>query len=135
MIDDDSTAAVKVDSVSDDWVGCCISQYSFICNELDIQLGYVGLFFIFLAERPREFLIDQLEQLKLSKVSSSVDSPCLFSNANLEAIFGILDPIDHGSSFTAKKQPKSNGHNISAPECELNISAKGLWLNCSLHYL
>ena len=96
MIDDDSTATVKVDSVSDDWVGCCISQYSFICNELDIQLGYVGLFFIFLAERPREFLIDQLEQLKLSKVSSSVDSPCLFSNANLEAIFGILDPIDHG---------------------------------------
>ncbi|XP_031418434.1 EF-hand calcium-binding domain-containing protein 10 [Clupea harengus] len=63
---------------------------------LELMDNLTSMVFFHRPERPREFLIDQLEQLKLSKVSSSVDSPCLFSNANLEAIFGILDPIDHG---------------------------------------
>ncbi|XP_056138599.1 EF-hand calcium-binding domain-containing protein 10 [Lampris incognitus] len=44
-------------------------------------------------ESPREFLIDQLEQLKVSK-QSSMEGPSLFNDSDLDAIFGILDPTN-----------------------------------------
>ncbi|KAK1789833.1 hypothetical protein P4O66_015709 [Electrophorus voltai] len=46
-------------------------------------------------KRPREFLIAQLEQLRASKLSAA-DSPCLFDDSNLDAVFGILDPANQG---------------------------------------
>ncbi|XP_075713404.1 EF-hand calcium-binding domain-containing protein 10 [Rhinoderma darwinii] len=46
-------------------------------------------------ERPREFLITQLEQLKLARLAD-VDYPCLFDESNVDAIFGILDPSGQG---------------------------------------
>ncbi|KAE8616299.1 hypothetical protein XENTR_v10008769 [Xenopus tropicalis] len=46
-------------------------------------------------ERPREFLIKQLEKLKYARLSD-VDYPCLFDDSNLDAIFGILDPAGQG---------------------------------------
>ncbi|XP_026876530.1 uncharacterized protein si:dkey-42p14.3 isoform X2 [Electrophorus electricus] len=48
-----------------------------------------------LIKRPREFLIAQLEQLRASKLSAA-DSPCLFDDSNLDAVFGILDPANQG---------------------------------------
>lgn len=45
-------------------------------------------------DRPREFLIDQLEKLKVSKVHPN--PPCLFNESNLDALFGILDPSHQG---------------------------------------
>ncbi|KAL6106329.1 efcab10 [Pungitius sinensis] len=44
-------------------------------------------------ENPREFLVEQLEQLKLSQQSGK-KGPNLFNNTNLDAIFGILDPTN-----------------------------------------
>ncbi|XP_054476766.1 LOW QUALITY PROTEIN: EF-hand calcium-binding domain-containing protein 10 [Anoplopoma fimbria] len=42
---------------------------------------------------PREFLIEQLEQLKVSQQSGR-KGPNLFNNADLDAVFGILDPAN-----------------------------------------
>ncbi len=46
-------------------------------------------------DRPKEFLIDQLEQLNVSKVHPG-NPPCLFNESNLVALFGILDPSHQG---------------------------------------
>ncbi|KAG5273338.1 hypothetical protein AALO_G00150270 [Alosa alosa] len=62
---------------------------------LELMDNLTSMVFFHRPERPREFLIEQLEQLKLSK-TTSVNSPCLFSDANLDAIFGILDPVNRG---------------------------------------
>ncbi|KAM7002793.1 EF-hand calcium-binding domain-containing protein 10 [Tautogolabrus adspersus] len=51
-----------------------------------------SMLFFHRPENPREFLVEQLKQLKLSQ-QSGVKGPNLFNNANLNAIFGILDPI------------------------------------------
>lgn len=42
-------------------------------------------------ENPRQFLIEQLELLKLSQQSTEAGSD-LFDSSNLDAIFRILDP-------------------------------------------
>lgn len=49
--------------------------------------------FFFFSEEPREFLIEQLEHLKISQ-QSGVKGPNLFNNANLDAVYGILDPTN-----------------------------------------
>ncbi|XP_068132367.1 EF-hand calcium-binding domain-containing protein 10 [Hyperolius riggenbachi] len=46
-------------------------------------------------ERPREFLITQLEKLKLARLAD-VEYPSLFDESNVEAVFGILDPAGQG---------------------------------------
>ncbi|KAM9311744.1 EF-hand calcium-binding domain-containing protein 10 [Gastrophryne carolinensis] len=46
-------------------------------------------------ERPREFLITQLEKLKLARLAD-MEYPCLFDESNVEAVFGILDPAGQG---------------------------------------
>lgn len=48
-----------------------------------------------ITDRPKEFLIDQLEKLKLSKASLGI-TPCLFNDSNLDALFGVLDPSNQG---------------------------------------
>jgi len=45
----------------------------------------------FHSEKPREFLVEQLEQLKMSQ-QSGIKAPSLFNKANLDAVYGILDP-------------------------------------------
>ncbi|KAL2093321.1 hypothetical protein ACEWY4_010633 [Coilia grayii] len=62
---------------------------------LELMDNLTSMLFFHRPERPQEFLIEQLEDLKMSKMSS-LDSPCLFSDANLDAVFGILDPIGRG---------------------------------------
>ncbi|KAM9808132.1 EF-hand calcium-binding domain-containing protein 10 [Neosynchiropus ocellatus] len=42
-------------------------------------------------ENPQEFLINQLEHLRLAQ-ESVTRSPILFSDSNFDAVFGILDP-------------------------------------------
>ncbi|XP_063052156.1 EF-hand calcium-binding domain-containing protein 10 [Engraulis encrasicolus] len=61
----------------------------------DLMDNLTSMLFFHRPERPREFLIEQLEQVKVAR-ATNLDSPCLFSEANLEAIFGILDPADRG---------------------------------------
>ncbi|XP_053320245.1 EF-hand calcium-binding domain-containing protein 10 [Spea bombifrons] len=46
-------------------------------------------------ERPREFLINELEKLKLARIAD-VEYPCLFDESNLDAVFRILDPSGQG---------------------------------------
>uniref|UniRef100_A0A8C3APD3 Si:dkey-42p14.3 n=1 Tax=Cyclopterus lumpus TaxID=8103 RepID=A0A8C3APD3_CYCLU len=44
-------------------------------------------------KKPREFLVEQLELLKISQ-QSNINGPSLFNKANLDAVFGILDPAN-----------------------------------------
>ncbi|XP_044048621.1 EF-hand calcium-binding domain-containing protein 10 [Siniperca chuatsi] len=52
-----------------------------------------SMLFFYRPGNPREFLIEQLEQLKISQ-QSGMGGPNLFNNANLNAVFGILDPTN-----------------------------------------
>uniref|UniRef100_UPI00398F73AC EF-hand calcium-binding domain-containing protein 10 n=1 Tax=Pristiophorus japonicus TaxID=55135 RepID=UPI00398F73AC len=45
--------------------------------------------------KPLEFLIDQLEQLKIARLTGT-NFPCLFDDSNLDAVFGILDTTKQG---------------------------------------
>lgn len=45
------------------------------------------------SEDPREFLIEHLEQVKVSQ-ESGVRGPNVFDNSNLDAVFGMLDPAN-----------------------------------------
>lgn len=64
-------------------------------------------------ERPNEFLITQLEQLRVSKMRS-LDCPSLFNDTNLDAVLGILDPTNQGYiTFVQYKEGESEmGHLI-----------------------
>ncbi|XP_066524681.1 EF-hand calcium-binding domain-containing protein 10 [Hoplias malabaricus] len=46
-------------------------------------------------ERPKEFLVSQLEKLKATR-DHAAESHCLFDDSNLDAVFGILDPTNQG---------------------------------------
>lgn len=48
-------------------------------------------FLCIFSEKPREFLIEKLEQLKLSQ-QSGVIGPNLFDDSNLDVVFRIMDP-------------------------------------------
>ncbi|XP_078077330.1 EF-hand calcium-binding domain-containing protein 10 [Mustelus asterias] len=45
--------------------------------------------------KPVEFLIDQLEKLKVARQTKK-DYPCLFDESNLDTVFGILDTTKQG---------------------------------------
>lgn len=63
-----------------------------------------GIHCLLCLENPREFLIEQLEQLKVSQ-QSGVTGPNLFDNTNLEAVFRILDPANQKHiTFSQYKQ-------------------------------
>ncbi|XP_055048800.2 EF-hand calcium-binding domain-containing protein 10 [Misgurnus anguillicaudatus] len=62
---------------------------------IDLMDNLTSMLFFYRPERPREFLIEQLERLKISKLDQK-DSPGLFNESNLDALFGILDPSHHG---------------------------------------
>ncbi|XP_043084504.1 EF-hand calcium-binding domain-containing protein 10 [Puntigrus tetrazona] len=58
---------------------------------IELMDALTSMLFFHRPEHPREFLIDQLEKLKVSKVHSG-KPPCLFNESNLDALFGVLDP-------------------------------------------
>ncbi|XP_049430542.1 EF-hand calcium-binding domain-containing protein 10 [Epinephelus fuscoguttatus] len=60
---------------------------------IELMDNLTSMLFFYRPENPREFLVEQLEQLKLSR-QSGVKGPHLFSSANLDAVFGILDPTN-----------------------------------------
>ncbi|XP_062858527.1 EF-hand calcium-binding domain-containing protein 10 [Trichomycterus rosablanca] len=62
---------------------------------LDLMNNLTSMLLFHRPDRPREFLIAKLEQLGASKLSEA-DSPCLFDDSNLDAVFGILDPTNQG---------------------------------------
>ncbi|KAM5172995.1 EF-hand calcium-binding domain-containing protein 10 [Mantella aurantiaca] len=62
---------------------------------MDLVNNLTGLLLYYRPERPREFLISQLEKLKLARLADS-GYPCLFDESNVEAVFGILDPAGQG---------------------------------------
>nr|XP_046249901.1 EF-hand calcium-binding domain-containing protein 10 [Scatophagus argus] len=60
---------------------------------IELMDNLTSMLFYHRPENPREFLIEQLEQLKSSQ-QTGVIGPNLFNNSNLEAVFRILDPTD-----------------------------------------
>ncbi|XP_023256119.1 EF-hand calcium-binding domain-containing protein 10-like [Seriola lalandi dorsalis] len=58
---------------------------------IELMDNLTSMLFFYRPEKPRQFLIEQLEQLKLSQ-QSGVKGPNLFNNSNLDAVYGILDP-------------------------------------------
>ncbi|XP_019934384.2 EF-hand calcium-binding domain-containing protein 10 [Paralichthys olivaceus] len=60
---------------------------------MELMENLSSLLFFYRPEKPREFLIEQLEQLKISQQSGG-QGPNLFNNSNLDAVLGILDPTD-----------------------------------------
>uniref|UniRef100_A0A3Q2ZWV5 EF-hand calcium binding domain 10 n=2 Tax=Kryptolebias marmoratus TaxID=37003 RepID=A0A3Q2ZWV5_KRYMA len=60
---------------------------------IDLMDNLISMLLFYRPENPREFLIEQLELLKICQ-QSGVRGPNLFSNSNLDAVFGILDPAD-----------------------------------------
>ncbi|KAI4825388.1 hypothetical protein KUCAC02_021071 [Chaenocephalus aceratus] len=62
-------------------------------NIIELLDNLSGMLFFHRPEKPREFLIEQLEQLKISQ-QTGMKGPNLFNNANLNAVFGILDPTN-----------------------------------------
>nr|XP_039268396.1 EF-hand calcium-binding domain-containing protein 10-like [Styela clava] len=68
---------------------------------LDLFNNMTSLLIYNKPEEPREFLIEQLEKLKVAQ-QSGMYYPCLFDESNLHAIFGMLDPTKRG--FISKDQ-------------------------------
>nr|XP_033815172.1 EF-hand calcium-binding domain-containing protein 10 [Geotrypetes seraphini] len=62
---------------------------------LELMNTLTSLLLFHRPERTREFLINELENLKLARMKDK-DYPCLFDESNLNAIFGILDPAEQG---------------------------------------
>ena len=54
-----------------------------------------------LSDNPKQFMIDQLIQLKKSK-STKKDYPCLFDAGNVEAVFRLMDPEGRGFISSAQ---------------------------------
>ncbi|XP_010752132.2 EF-hand calcium-binding domain-containing protein 10 [Larimichthys crocea] len=71
---------------------------------IELMDNLTGMLFFYRPENPREFLIEQLEQLKISQ-QRGVKGPNLFNSANLDSVFGILDPANQNYiTFTQYKQ-------------------------------
>ncbi|XP_036962194.1 EF-hand calcium-binding domain-containing protein 10 [Acanthopagrus latus] len=60
---------------------------------MELMDNLTSMLFFHRPENPREFLIEQLEQLKISG-QSDVRGPNLFNNTDLDTVFGILDPAN-----------------------------------------
>ncbi|CAM4734876.1 unnamed protein product [Leuciscus chuanchicus] len=60
---------------------------------IELMDNLTSMLFFYRPDHPREFLIDRLEKLSLSKARVG-NTPCLFNESNLDALFGVLDPSD-----------------------------------------
>ena len=63
-------------------------------------------------ENPKEFIIQHLETLMKSRVSG-LDHPCLFDQANLRSVYGMLDPNGSGKISAAQYQNAMRSLGIS----------------------
>nr|XP_043891994.1 EF-hand calcium-binding domain-containing protein 10-like [Solea senegalensis] len=71
---------------------------------IELMDNMTSMLFFYRPDKPREFLIEQLEQLKSSK-RSGMKGPNLFDDSNLNAVFGILDPTNQNYiTFAQYKQ-------------------------------
>ncbi|CAK6954490.1 EF-hand calcium-binding domain-containing protein 10 [Scomber scombrus] len=61
---------------------------------IELMENLTSMLFFHRPENPREFLVEQLEQLKISQ-HGGIKATSLFNNSNLDAVFGILDPCNH----------------------------------------
>ncbi|KAG9280962.1 EF-hand calcium-binding domain-containing protein 10-like [Astyanax mexicanus] len=62
---------------------------------IELMKNLTSMLLFYRPDRPKEFLISQLEKLKTSRLHG-VESPCLIDESNLDAVFGILDPANRG---------------------------------------
>ncbi|KAJ0029132.1 hypothetical protein NQD34_004129 [Periophthalmus magnuspinnatus] len=60
---------------------------------LELMENLISLLLFHRPEKPKAFLSEQLEFLKRSR-HSGVRGPGLFTNNNLDTVFGILDPAN-----------------------------------------
>ncbi|KAM9377277.1 EF-hand calcium-binding domain-containing protein 10 [Pholidichthys leucotaenia] len=60
---------------------------------MELVDNLTSMLFFYRPENPRQFLIEQLEQLKMSQ-QSGVKGPNLFNSSNVDAVIGILDPAN-----------------------------------------
>ncbi|XP_053175472.1 EF-hand calcium-binding domain-containing protein 10 [Scomber japonicus] len=60
---------------------------------IELMENLTSMLFFHRPENPREFLVEQLEQLKISQ-HGGIKGPSLFNNSNLDAVYGILDPTN-----------------------------------------
>ncbi|KAK7880682.1 hypothetical protein WMY93_032680 [Mugilogobius chulae] len=60
---------------------------------LELMENLISLVLFNKPENPKQFMSEQLELLKKSR-HSGTRGPSLFSNNNLDTVFGILDPAD-----------------------------------------
>ncbi|GAA6215284.1 EF-hand calcium-binding domain-containing protein 10-like [Lates japonicus] len=60
---------------------------------MELMDNLTSMLFFYRPEKPRVFLIEQLEQLKISQ-QGGMEGPNLFNNSNLDAVLGILDPTN-----------------------------------------
>nr|XP_023693870.1 EF-hand calcium-binding domain-containing protein 10-like [Paramormyrops kingsleyae] len=67
----------------------------------DLLHSLTSMLFFHRPERPREFLIEQLELLKASR-RGEAPCPCLFDAPSLDVLFGILDPTGRGHISAAQ---------------------------------
>ncbi|XP_054898590.1 EF-hand calcium-binding domain-containing protein 10 [Poeciliopsis prolifica] len=60
---------------------------------VELMDNMTSMLLFYRPENPQEFLIEQLEQLKVSR-ETGMRGPTLFDNSNLVAICGIMDPAN-----------------------------------------
>ncbi|XP_058501775.1 EF-hand calcium-binding domain-containing protein 10-like [Solea solea] len=71
---------------------------------IELMDNMTSMLFFYRPEKPREFLIEQLKRLQISK-RSGMKGPNLFDDSNLNAVFGILDPTNQNYiTFAQYKQ-------------------------------
>uniref|UniRef100_A0A3Q2V984 Uncharacterized protein n=2 Tax=Haplochromini TaxID=319058 RepID=A0A3Q2V984_HAPBU len=76
---------------------------------IELMDNLTSMLFFYRPEKPREFLIEKLEQLKLSQ-QSGVIGPNLFDDSNLDVVFRIMDPDNKQYiSFVQYKQGELRG--------------------------
>ncbi|KAF3706208.1 EF-hand calcium-binding domain-containing protein 10 [Channa argus] len=60
---------------------------------IELMDNLTSMLFFYRPENPREFLIEKLEELKLSQ-QHKVKGPNLFNSSNLDTVLRILDPAN-----------------------------------------
>uniref|UniRef100_A0A8D3BA03 EFCAB10 C-terminal EF-hand domain-containing protein n=1 Tax=Scophthalmus maximus TaxID=52904 RepID=A0A8D3BA03_SCOMX len=60
---------------------------------MELMENLTGMLFFYRPENPTEFLIEQLEQLQVSRQGGE-KGPNLFNSSNLDAVFGMMDPAN-----------------------------------------
>lgn len=76
-----------------DYFWCCILMLIVVIYWHVCLSDFLTFYFYCASENPREFLIEQLEQLKICRQGGG-PGPSLFNSSNLDAAFQMLDPAN-----------------------------------------